>query len=157
MILPAQTIRKLALVYPTVERTNYEFQLNKKKWMTLTFGISAASYDVRLDEPVVFRPSKHIVVLASTHERFSLPADIAGSVKDKSSWARRGLFVQNTFIDPGFFGYLTLELTYQGHELLILETGTPIAQVVFERLEAPTELPYDGKYQDQQRGPQEAR
>lgn len=105
-----------------------------------------------------------------------MPIDVAGSVKDKSTWARRGLAVQNTWIDPGWEGYLTLELSnhhfaFRGPprwlrrqrdewrkdmagKTLVIAAGMPIAQIVFERLDEPTELPYRGKYQRQEMGAQ---
>jgi len=120
-----------------------------------SFGLSAASYDVRIDQDVIVPP--HGFVLASTVERFSLPNDLAGTVRDKSSWARIGLAVQNTFLDPGWCGYLTFELSNHSDAEIRIARGEPIAQIVFELLDQPTEQPYRGKYQDQERGPQRAR
>lgn len=65
--------------------------------------------------------------------------------------------MQNTVIEPGWRGHLTLELTMHGYDVLDLPRGCGIAQVVFHFLDEETEMPYDGKYQDQQAGPQEAR
>jgi dUTPase len=65
-----------------------------------------------------------------------------GIVHHKSTWARRGLVVQNTVIEPGWHGYLTIELTNHGPGALSLQWGMPIAQIVFHRLEAVTEQPY---------------
>jgi dCTP deaminase len=73
-----------------------------------SFGLSAASYDVRIDQDVVV--PAHGFTLASTVKRFEMPNDLAGTVRDKSSWARVGLAVQNTHLDPGWGGYLTVEL-----------------------------------------------
>lgn len=149
-ILPAQTIRALcqshkAIVHPFHERTQHE---------GMTFGLSAAGYDVRIAEDMwivsgTFR-------LASTLETFWMPDDLVARVCDKSSWARQGLTVQNTIIEPGWRGYLTLELTNHSARDIEIRLGAPIAQIVFERLEAPTEQPYSGKYQDQRSGPQPA-
>ena len=86
-----------------------------------------------------------------------MPADVIAFVHDKSTWARRGLAAQNTVIEPGWSGFLTLELTNHGHETLSLRAGMPIAQVVFHRLMEPTDAPYSGRYQDQAEGPQPAR
>ena len=71
--------------------------------------------------------------------------------------ARLGLSVFNTVIEPGWRGYLTLELKNQGDRVLHIDCGDPIAQILFERLDVPTENPYSGKYQDQDAGPQPAR
>lgn len=95
-------------------------------------------------------------MLASTIEHFTMPDDVLGEVKDKSSWARRGLAVQNTVIEPGWRGHLTLELTNHGDEGLTIHRGQPIAQIIFHQVLGLV-TPYDGKYQDQARGPQDAR
>jgi dCTP deaminase len=95
-------------------------------------------------------------MLASTIEHFDMPNDVMAIVHDKSTWARRGVAVQNTVIEPGWRGWLTLEITMHAWRLLRIRSGTPIAQIVFHRLEAPTERSYQGKYQDQRRGPQPA-
>ena len=153
MILSSQTIRRYCeeqnLISPFYERTRHE---------GMTFGLSSAGYDVRVEfgpESLysyrVLNPSDFI--LTSTIERFKMPNDLTASVADKSSWARRGLAVQNTIIEPGWEGWLTLELTNHGKETLRIEKGMAIAQVVFQKLDFPTEQSYSGKYQDQRRGP----
>lgn len=145
-ILSAQTIRRLGLIEPFADRTELA---------GITYGLSAAGYDVRIAQNVSL--NRGDFVLASTVERFVMPDDVVGIVCDKSSWARRGLAVQNTVIEPGWRGYLTLELSVHGHNYLNVAAGMGIAQVVFHRLDAPTESPYAGKYQDQLPGPQGAR
>ena len=84
-------------------------------------------------------------VLASTLERFVMPTNVMAQVADKSTWARRGLAVQNTIIEPGWEGWLTLELTNHGTSIISLQEGTPIAQIIFMRLDQPTEQPYEGQ------------
>jgi dCTP deaminase len=145
MILPAQTIRALRLVEPFYERSVA---------YGLTYGLGPAGYDVRIAQRVAILPGQF--QLASTVERIVMPLDLLGRICDKSSWARRGLAVQNTIIEPGWRGFLTLELTNHGSSVLSLDSGCPIAQIIFERLEEATTLPYDGKYQDQPQGPQPA-
>lgn len=86
-----------------------------------------------------------------------MPNNLLGKVCDKSSWARRGLVVQNTVIEPGWHGYLTLELSNIGDEVISITRGTPIAQIVFHLLLEDTEQPYSGRYQNQDPGPQQAR
>lgn len=92
-----------------------------------------------------FRPGNF--TLASTIERFMMPTNMVGVVHDKSTWARKGLSVFNTVIEPGWEGYLTLELVYHGSEELIIPAGAGIAQVVFH--ETASAAQYTGKYQDQ--------
>lgn len=64
--------------------------------------------------------------------------------------------MQNTVIEPGWRGFLTIELAHHGGEVLRIEAGTPIAQILFHRLESPTIRPYSGKYQDQPDRPVDA-
>jgi dCTP deaminase len=152
MILSAQTIRALCLdgrslplVMPFSERAVVRGR---------SHGLSAASYDVRCAQSFRLFPGDFL--LASTVERVCLPADLLAFVKDKSSWARIGVAVQNTLIDPGFRGHVTLELSNHSPRYVDVEEGDPIAQLVFCRLDQPTDLPYSGKYQDQGRDPQPA-
>jgi dCTP deaminase len=147
-VLSAQSIRNLGLISPMMERT---FHAATKT----TFGLSACGYDVRLDQDVRLESGQFS--LASTIEQFRMTDDVVGIVHDKSSWARRGLAVQNTVIEPGWIGYLTLELTNHGPWTLDLPRGTPIAQILFHFLDQTTDQPYEGKYQNQERGPQTAR
>lgn len=173
MILPAQEIRwlchaanlvegklmtgcgrqgDLPMITPFAERTSHG---------GMTYGLGPAGYDIRLAEDLtITKPARG--VLGSSVERFAMPDDVLGVVHDKSTWARVGLTVQNTIIEPGWRGYLTLELIWfplQGGEYspLRLKAGDPIAQMVFHRLEAATEQAYAGKYQDQEPGAQAAR
>ena len=121
-------------------------------------GLSSCGYDVALAEDILLGPCGHVdsFKLASTQESFSIPPDLVAKVHDKSSWARRGLAVQNTVIEPGWYGFLTLELTNHSAYQLRIFAGTPVAQVLFELLDEPTLAPYRGKYQGQKSGPQEA-
>jgi dCTP deaminase len=121
----------------------------------MTFGLSACGYDVRIAESFVLWPL--MFSLASTIERFQMPNDCCAMVMDKSTWARRGICVQNTIIEPGWCGYLTLEITNHHFWPVRFIAGMPIAQIVFQKLDEETELPYRGKYQNQQAGPQQAR
>lgn len=144
-VLSAQTIRKLGIFTPFNERTVYN---------GMTYGLSSAGYDVRVAEDCHFNHSD--CVLASTVEHFDMPDDCIAYVKDKSTWARKFLFVQNTVIEPGWKGHLTLEITFDGMGYVHVPAGSPIAQIVFHKLDEPTEQPYRGKYQNQQAGAQSA-
>lgn len=143
MIIPAQTIRQIKPITPFCERTKFE---------GMSYGLSAAGYDIRIAEDIEL--ASGTFCLASSLEYFNMPDDVLAYVKDKSTWARQGLCVQNTVIEPGWKGYLTLELTNHGTLPLTFKIGMPIAQIIFHRLEAPTEQPYDGKYQNQLAGAQ---
>ena len=143
MIIPAQTLRELRPISPFTERTRHH---------GMTFGLSPAGYDIRIAEQVTLSWRRRFV-LASSIERFDMPNDLIAQVCDKSTWARRGVAMLNTIVEPGWRGHLTLELTYWCWRTLRIAAGSPIAQIVFSRLEAPTEQPYAGKYQDQRAGP----
>lgn len=151
MILSAQTIRAYSerptkpLIYPFFERT-----VENGK----TFGLSPAGYDIRAAETMTLVHGDF--ALGSALERLIIPINVLAYVKDKSSWARKGLCVQNTVIEPGWEGYLTLEYTNHGREDIEIQSGDPIAQIVFHYLDQSTEQPYKGKYQNQQAGPQHA-
>jgi dCTP deaminase len=140
MILSAQSIRRLGIISPFSERTVVR---------GLSYGLSSCGYDVRVKETVVLRKG-YAFSLASTIEHFDMPFHVVGRVHDKSTWARRGLAIQNTIIEPGWRGYLTLELSNNCPEnTIVVEAGDPIAQIIFELLDEPTEAGYNGKYQDQ--------
>lgn len=145
MIIPAQEIRRRGIFSPFHERTVVRGR---------SFGVSSAGYDVRIAESLVLQPGEFS--LASTVERFDMPNDLLGIVHDKSTWARQGLALQNTVIEPSWRGWLTLELTNHGREILVIEAGDPIAQIVLHLLSEPTEQEYVGKYQDQKQGAQAA-
>lgn len=146
MILSAQTIRELRLLEP--------FQERFKDSQGNTGGISYVGYDLTLDQDMTLAPGAF--KLASTRERFTMPDDVVAIMHDKSSLARRGLAVQNTIAEPGWRGFLTLELTNHGEALLKLKAGDAICQAVFHRVDRSSAR-YTGKYQDQERGPQGAR
>jgi len=145
MILSAQTIRRAKLIADIQGRTVSH---------GLTFGLGPAGYDIRIAEDLILWPGRF--VLASAMEYFQMPKDVLGVVHDKSTWARRGVALQNTVIEPGWCGFLTLEITMHRFKFIRLRAGMPIAQVVFHLLDEITENPYQGKYQNQAAGPQPA-
>ena len=89
--------------------------------------------------------------LASAIEEFDVPNNLMGVVHDKSTWARRGLSVFNTIIEPEWKGYLTLELVFHGNETVVIPSGSGIAQVIFHKLEHTAS--YKGKYENQPNKP----
>jgi len=151
-VLSAQTIRRLCKVpsYPLIEPFVERGLFNGK-----SFGLSSCTYDCRIDHDLVLYPCRS--ALASTIERVHLPNNICGSILDKSTYARMFMTAFNTHIDPGFNGYVTVELSNLGEETIRLEKGEPLCQIKFEFLDYATELPYNSKYQNQERGPQPAR
>lgn len=94
------------------------------------------------------------VVLGTTQEVVSLPDDIAGTVKGRSSFGRLGLIVHTAgFVDPGFEGHITLEFVNHNPRPIRVYPGQRVCQLVLERCEAPAETAYgeksDAKYQGQ--------
>lgn len=164
MILSGKTIRRLGIIQPWSERSLFKSKMNDTHDIqpNLTYGCGPAGYDVRIEfdatgtRPYVWM-AKGDFLLASTVELFTVPNNVMGIVHDKSTWARRGLAVQNTVIEPGWVGYLTLELTNHGPETMRIELNAPIAQIVFHYVDEDVEKTYDGKYHNQARGPQAAR
>ncbi|NLG45608.1 dCTP deaminase [Gordonia sp. (in: high G+C Gram-positive bacteria)] len=108
-------------------------------------------------EPFVLHPGEF--VLGSTLEVCSLPDNLAGRLEGKSSLGRLGLLTHSTagFIDPGFSGHITLELSNVANLPITLWPGMKIGQLCLLRLTSPAESPYGSasvgsKYQGQ-RGP----
>ncbi|MEV4802851.1 dCTP deaminase [Nonomuraea sp. NPDC049421] len=115
----------------------------------------------RGDEPFILHPGEF--VLASTYEVVSLPDDLASRLEGKSSLGRLGLLTHSTagFIDPGFSGHVTLELSNVATLPIKLWPGMKIGQLCVFRLSSPTEHPYGSdkygsRYQGQ-RGPTPSR
>jgi dCTP deaminase len=108
-------------------------------------------------EPFVLHPGEF--VLGSTLEVCTLPDDLAGRLEGKSSLGRLGLLTHSTagFIDPGFTGHITLELSNVANLPITLWPGMKIGQLCLIKLSSPAEFPYGSasvgsKYQGQ-RGP----
>ena len=142
----------------------------------VSHGLSEAGYDIRIKQSVSFFPAQYHIsgslisgprheiegikcvgnfALASAIEEFDLPVTLAAVVHDKSTWARQGLSVFNTVLEPGWKGFLTLELVYHGSEPLHIPAGAGIAQVLFHS--TSDERLYAGKYQNQADKPVESK
>jgi dCTP deaminase len=113
------------------------------------------------DEPFILHPGEF--VLASTYEVITLPDDIAGRLEGKSSLGRLGLLTHSTagFIDPGFSGHITLELSNVANLPVKLFPGMKIGQLCLIKSSSPAEHPYGSekygsRYQGQ-RGPTASR
>ncbi|RVX46913.1 dCTP deaminase [Nonomuraea polychroma] len=113
------------------------------------------------DEPFILHPGEF--VLASTYEVITLPDDLASRLEGKSSLGRLGLLTHSTagFIDPGFSGHVTLELSNVATLPIKLWPGMKIGQLCVFKLSSPAEHPYGSakygsRYQGQ-RGPTPSR
>ena len=113
------------------------------------------------DEPFILHPGEF--VLGSTLERIALPDDLVARLEGKSSLGRLGLLIHSTagFIDPGWDGHVTLELSNVANLPITIYPEMKIGQLSFVQMSEPAELPYGSsglgsKYQGQ-RGPTPSR
>lgn len=140
---------------------------HKVKEHGVSHGLGEAGYDIRIKQNISFYPAKIIShkdyrgpmfdldgkkdmgnhALVSAIEEFQIPVNLAAIVHDKSTWARKGLSVFNTVLEPGWNGFLTLELVFHGSKPLHIPAGAGIAQVLFHR--TTDDRQYSGKYQNQ--------
>ena len=117
--------------------------------------------EVAQDEPFILHPGEF--VLGSTYEFVKLPDNVAARLEGKSSLGRLGLVTHSTagFVDPGFNGHVTLELSNMATLPIKLWPGMKIGQLCFFQLSSPSETPYGSekylnRYQGQ-RGPTASR
>jgi dCTP deaminase len=117
--------------------------------------------EVGEDQPFILHPGEF--VLGSTLERIRLPDDLVARLEGKSSLGRLGLLIHSTagFIDPGWDGHVTLELSNVANLPITIYYGMKIGQLSFVQLTEPAENPYGAtglgsKYQGQ-RGPTPSR
>lgn len=152
MIQPSSIDVRLDRFFRTFENHRYPFIDPRQEQNELTRVV-----EVRSDEPFVLHPGEF--ALGSTYEVVSLPDDLAARVEGKSSLGRLGLLTHATagFVDPGFSGHVTLELSNVSTLPIMLWPGMKIGQLCFMRLSSPAEHPYGSsiygsRYQGQ-RGP----
>jgi dCTP deaminase len=117
--------------------------------------------EVADDQPFILHPGEF--VLGSTLERIQLPDDLVARLEGKSSLGRLGLLIHSTagFVDPGWDGHVTLELSNVANLPITIYYGMKIGQLSFVQLSEPAERPYGSdelgsKYQGQ-RGPTPSR
>lgn len=98
--------------------------------------------EARGDEPFVLHPGEF--VLGATAECVTLPDDIVARLEGKSSLGRLGLLIHSTagYVDPGWNGTLTLELSNVAKLPIVLVPGMPIGQISFTRMTTPVDRPY---------------
>ena len=156
MVQPSSVDVRLHRYFNVFNNHRHAFIDPSEEQYELTRIVSTAG-----DEPFILHP--HEFVLASTYEKIVLPDDIAGRLEGKSSLGRLGLITHSTagFIDPGFMGSVTLELSNLATLPIKLWPGMRIGQLCLFRLSSPAEFPYgserlQSKYQ-RQRGPTASR
>lgn len=114
------------------------------------------SFFIEEGEPFIIHPGEF--ALATTYETVKLPDDLVARVEGRSSMGRLGVTMHVTagYIDPGFHGKITLEISNIGKMPVALYTGQRVCQIVFETMTSPAEKPYghperDSKYMGQDR------
>jgi dCTP deaminase len=152
MIQPSSVDVRLDRLFRTFENHKYAHIDPAENQPDLTREVGVAS-----DEAFILHPGEF--VLGSTYEVITLPDDIAGRLEGKSSLGLLGLLTHSTagFIDPGFSGHVTLELSNVATLPIKLWPGMKIGQLALFRLSSPAEHPYGSavygsRYQGQ-RGP----
>ena len=156
MIQPSSIDVRLDRYFRLFDNHKYPYIDPAEDQPELTHLISTAP-----NEPFILHPGEF--VLGSTFELVSLPDDVAARLEGKSSLGRLGLLTHSTagFIDPGFSGHVTLELSNVATLPIKLWPGMKIGQLCFFRLSSPTENPYgSGPYGNRyqgQRGPTASR
>jgi dCTP deaminase len=142
--------------FRTFHNHRYPFIDVKKPMEELTEMV-----EVKEDEPFILHPGEF--VLGSTLEYVKLPEDLVARLEGKSSLGRLGLLIHSTagYVDPGFEGHLTLELSNVANLPITIYPSMKIGQISFFRLSSPAENPYGSKkvgskYQGQQ-GPTASR
>jgi dCTP deaminase len=152
MVQPSSVDVRLDRFFRVFENHKYESIDPSIEQAELTREVAIGS-----DEFFILHPGEF--VLASTYEVITLPDDIAGRLEGKSSLGRLGLLTHSTagFIDPGFSGHITLELSNVANLPVKLFPGMKIGQLCLIKLSSPAEHPYGSalygsRYQGQ-RGP----
>ena len=104
--------------------------------------VQAELVDVAEGEPFILHPGEF--VLGSTYEQVTLPDDVAARLEGKSSLGRLGLLTHSTagFVDPGFSGHVTLELSNVANLPIVLTPGMAIGQISFMTMTTPVDRPY---------------
>jgi dCTP deaminase len=97
------------------------------------------------DEPFILHPGEF--VLGQTLEWVELPVDLVARLEGKSSLGRLGLLIHSTagYVDPGWKGNLTLELSNVANLPIALYTGMKIGQISFFKMSSPVDRPYGSK------------
>ncbi|MQA02133.1 MAG: dCTP deaminase [Streptosporangiales bacterium] len=156
LVQPASVDVRLDRYFRVFENHRYPHIDPAQEQEDLTRMVEAKS-----EEPFILHPGEF--VLGSTYEIVSLPPDISSRLEGKSSLGRLGLLTHSTagFIDAGFSGHVTLELSNVATLPIKLWPGMKIGQLCFFQLSSPAEFPYGSgaagsRYQGQ-RGPTPSR
>ena len=178
----ADLIRDQEMISPAVF---HQVRDDERKGRIVSYGLSSAGYDIRLGDifsspttasigdphnvdahyearseswqPVLLTSGHHL--LGVSMERFKIPANIIGICVGKSTYARLGIIVNVTPLEPGWEGYLTIEIHNASARPVRVYPGEGIAQIMFHRISEPDVTYRDrgGKYQNQPNKPVESK
>lgn len=161
MLLSDEEIKHLCQDYLMID----PYSPKKNTLNGVSWGSSSYGYDIRLGEQFirnigtpneegfvlekgeVFELAPMEFILAKSLEHFNIPSNIQGTIKDKSTWARKGLMVINGVLEPKWMGQVTLEIINLSPSIINLTPGLGIAQVVF-MTGKPCSTTYHGLYQN---------
>lgn len=172
----AELVRRQGMIEPAVLHQVREVEDESGTRRVVSYGLSSAGYDVRLGNTFLapqlqatdphaeqrydtidhdlgaplWLPAGHYV-LGVTVERFAMPSNVVGVAVGKSTYARLGVIVNITPLEPGWCGYLTLEIHNASPRPVMVWPGEGIAQIMFHEISEPDVSYADraGKYQDQ--------
>lgn len=158
MILSDRDLAKMFPGVPNIEPASIDLHIGD----TLLVWPDYVRRDPRINQMDIWRPVPledidDVLVwvlrpgwryLACTRERLAIHTDYAGELTGRSSWGRDGLEIHRTagWLDPGYRGHPTLELSVVGSEL-VLWPGARVCQLILHQLSSPCERPYTGRYQ----------
>jgi dCTP deaminase len=156
LLQPSSVDVRVDRLFRVFRNSRYPFIDVKREMEDLTELVEVDS-----DEAFILHPGEF--VLGSTLERITLPDDLVARLEGKSSLGRLGLLIHSTagFIDPGWDGHVTLELSNVANLPITIYHGMKIGQLSFVQLSEPAETPYGAgelgsKYQGQE-GPTPSR
>jgi dCTP deaminase len=157
LLQPSSLDVRVDRLFRVFRNSRYPFIDVKKPMEDLTELVEVSDEE----QPFILHPGEF--VLGSTLERVTLPDDLVARLEGKSSLGRLGLLIHSTagFIDPGWDGHVTLELSNVANLPITLYVGMRIGQLSFVQLTEPAETPYGAgaigsKYQGQE-GPTPSR
>jgi dCTP deaminase len=141
---------RLGNVFKVYEHSKYAL-LDPKN--PKTFATNMRVITVADGDPFIVQPGEFI--LGVTQEKITVPDDLVVRVEGRSSLGRLGIIVHSTagFVDPGFSGTITLEISNLNRLPVALYPGMRVCQIAFEAMSSPAETPYNmkphSKYQGQ--------
>jgi len=136
-IQPSSVDLHLGSDFQVFRNSRYPYIDPAREQPGLTEGVSASR-----EEPFVLHPGEF--ALGTTVERIALPNDIVGRLEGKSSLGRLGLLIHSTagYVDPGWNGSLTLELSNVANLPILLTPGMKIGQISFSRMSTEVDRAY---------------